>query len=82
MNGSGKQKKAGQPKAAAKVVTAKPAIKSALDLDTVRALAEIIEEFGLTEVEADPSGHVRVRRELATSSICRRAPSMTASAGS
>jgi acetyl-CoA carboxylase biotin carboxyl carrier protein len=37
---------------------------SGIDLETVRELARIIGEFGLTEVEADPSGHVRVRREL------------------
>src|SRR6266478_7201406 len=44
----------------------KPAktIDSAIDLETVRELARIIGEFGLSEVEADPSGHVRVRREL------------------
>jgi acetyl-CoA carboxylase biotin carboxyl carrier protein len=36
--------------------------KSGLDLDTVRELARIAEEFNLAEVEADPSGHVRVRR--------------------
>jgi acetyl-CoA carboxylase biotin carboxyl carrier protein len=40
------------------------ATSSALDLETVRELARIIGEFGLSEVEADPSGHVRVRREL------------------
>jgi acetyl-CoA carboxylase biotin carboxyl carrier protein len=39
-------------------------IDSAIDLETVRELARIIGEFGLTEVEADPSGHVRVRREF------------------
>jgi acetyl-CoA carboxylase biotin carboxyl carrier protein len=44
--------------------TKSKAIASALDLETVRELARIIEEFGLSEVEADPSGHVRVRREL------------------
>ena len=38
--------------------------ESAIDLETVRELARIIGEFGLSEVEADPSGHVRVRREL------------------
>jgi acetyl-CoA carboxylase biotin carboxyl carrier protein len=50
----------------AKTGADKPAKKpsSAIDLETVRELARIIGEFGLTEVEADPSGHVRVRREL------------------
>jgi acetyl-CoA carboxylase biotin carboxyl carrier protein len=33
-----------------------------IDLDTVRELARIAGEFNLSEVEADPSGHVRVRR--------------------
>jgi acetyl-CoA carboxylase biotin carboxyl carrier protein len=36
--------------------------KNGLDLDTVRELARIAEEFNLAEVETDPSGHVRVRR--------------------
>jgi acetyl-CoA carboxylase biotin carboxyl carrier protein len=69
MNGT--KKKSGKAKATLSAVTpaaksAKPSktIDSAIDLETVRELARIIEEFGLTEVEADPSGHVRVRREL------------------
>jgi acetyl-CoA carboxylase biotin carboxyl carrier protein len=36
-----------------------------IDLDLVRELARIAGEFDLAEVEADPSGHVRVRRESA-----------------
>jgi acetyl-CoA carboxylase biotin carboxyl carrier protein len=43
---------------------AKALASSAIDLETVRELARIIGEFGLSEVEADPSGRVRVRREL------------------
>jgi acetyl-CoA carboxylase biotin carboxyl carrier protein len=68
MNGT--KKKAGKDKASASqlvsvgAATKSTAIASALDLDTVRELARIIDEFGLSEVEADPSGHVRVRREL------------------
>jgi acetyl-CoA carboxylase biotin carboxyl carrier protein len=69
MNGT--KKKSGKAKATLAAVTpaaAKPAkprkLDSAIDLETVRELARIIEEFGLTEIEADPSGHVRVRREL------------------
>ena len=50
-------------KTSTKTSTPKP-FDSAIDLETVRELARIIDEFGLTEVEADPSGHVRVRREL------------------
>jgi acetyl-CoA carboxylase biotin carboxyl carrier protein len=37
----------------------------AVDLELVRELAEIIGEFGLSEVEVYPSGRVRVRRDLA-----------------
>ena len=48
--------------------------KSGLDLDTVRELARIAEEFNLAEIEADPSGRVRVRREGATP-VEARAPS-------
>jgi acetyl-CoA carboxylase biotin carboxyl carrier protein len=35
---------------------------SGLDLGAIRELALIAEEFGLTEVEADPSGRVRISR--------------------
>ena len=52
------------PKANKPTLPTLPKIDSAVDLETVRELARIIEEYGLTEVEADPSGHVRVRREL------------------
>jgi acetyl-CoA carboxylase biotin carboxyl carrier protein len=48
----------------ARSAKAAKAIDSAIDLETVRELARIIGEFGLSEVEADPSGHVRVRRDL------------------
>jgi acetyl-CoA carboxylase biotin carboxyl carrier protein len=64
MNG---KKKGGKGKAALTAVTSgktSKAIDSAIDLETVRELARIIGEFGLSEVEADPSGHVRVRRDL------------------
>jgi acetyl-CoA carboxylase biotin carboxyl carrier protein len=60
---SPKKKTGGKPKAAVAAAKAvKAPIDSAIDLETVRELARIIEEFGLTEVEADPSGHVRVSR--------------------
>jgi len=36
-----------------------------VDLGVVRELARIAGEFNLAEVEADPSGYVRVRREVA-----------------
>jgi acetyl-CoA carboxylase biotin carboxyl carrier protein len=60
---SGTKKKAAA-KASAPAAPKAKKIDSAVDLETVRELARIIEEYGLTEVEADPSGHVRVRREL------------------
>lgn len=37
---------------------------SGLDLAAIRELALIAEEFGLAELEADPSGHVRISRRL------------------
>jgi acetyl-CoA carboxylase biotin carboxyl carrier protein len=62
---SGPKKKAEKAKGLSSVApAAKRKIESAIDLDTVRELARIIGEFGLSEVEADPSGRVRVRREL------------------
>jgi acetyl-CoA carboxylase biotin carboxyl carrier protein len=67
MNGvkkKGGKDKAGLTSVAAPGKSAGPKRASAVDLDTVRELAQIIEEFGLSEVEADPSGRVRVRREL------------------
>ncbi|HEY8923814.1 MAG TPA: acetyl-CoA carboxylase biotin carboxyl carrier protein [Polyangia bacterium] len=33
-----------------------------MDLGAIRELALIAEEFGLMEIEADPSGHVRISR--------------------
>ena len=69
MNG---KKKGGKGKAALMAVapagavkkSAAKAIDSAIDLETVRELARIINEFGLSEVEADPSGRAGVRRVL------------------
>jgi acetyl-CoA carboxylase biotin carboxyl carrier protein len=64
MNGTKKKGgSASSAKPSAIKATAKK-IDSAIDLETVRELARIIGEFGLSEVEADPSGRVRVRREL------------------
>jgi acetyl-CoA carboxylase biotin carboxyl carrier protein len=64
MNGT-KKKVGGSPaKASAKASAPAKKLDSAIDLETVRELARIIGEFGLSEVEADPSGRVRVRREL------------------
>ena len=65
MNG---KKKGGKGKATLSAVSSpgktSKALESAIDMETVRELARIIGEFGLSEVEADPSGRVRVRREL------------------
>ena len=44
---------------------ARPAITaSGLDLVAVRELAKIAGEFDMSEIEVDPSGHVRVARRL------------------
>jgi acetyl-CoA carboxylase biotin carboxyl carrier protein len=54
-----------KPKPSKKAVSAVPqalTTASGLDLGAVRELALIAEEFGLTEIEADPSGHVRISR--------------------
>jgi acetyl-CoA carboxylase biotin carboxyl carrier protein len=73
--------KAGTPAAGASM--AATAIRSAgtgrragglaggIDLETVRELARIAAELDLSEVEADPSGHIRVRRRVG-----RRAPEL------
>jgi acetyl-CoA carboxylase biotin carboxyl carrier protein len=58
-------KKDQKPKSSLKVVAAAPARKSSnggIDFESVRELARIAAEFDLAEVEADRSGHVRVRR--------------------
>jgi acetyl-CoA carboxylase biotin carboxyl carrier protein len=67
MNG---KKKGGKHKALAVATPSKVAkSKGAVDLETVRELAEIIGEYGLSEVEIDPSGRVRVRRELGGAAV-------------
>jgi acetyl-CoA carboxylase biotin carboxyl carrier protein len=58
-------KNTAKPKAAPGPASAPPPSGAGIDLDVVRELARIAGEFNLSEVEADPSGHVRVRREAA-----------------
>jgi acetyl-CoA carboxylase biotin carboxyl carrier protein len=43
---------------------ARPARAGGIDLDSVRELARIATEMNLSEVEADPSGRIRVRRRV------------------
>ncbi|HEY7375983.1 MAG TPA: acetyl-CoA carboxylase biotin carboxyl carrier protein [Polyangia bacterium] len=60
--GQGKDQKS---KSSLKVVAAAPARRGGnggIDFESVRELARIAAEFDLAEVEADGSGHVRVRR--------------------
>jgi len=51
--------------AAGRSVPAARAGTSGIDLATVRELALIAKELNLSEVEADPSGRIRVRRRVA-----------------
>ena len=55
-------KKAKPIKKAAEAGAASTTTASGLDLGAIRELALIAEEFGLMEIEADPSGHVRISR--------------------
>jgi acetyl-CoA carboxylase biotin carboxyl carrier protein len=50
----------------------------AIDMEAVRALARIVEEFNLAEVEADPSGHIRVRRVAVAEAAMLGAPGTSA----
>ena len=56
------RQKRGNP--AASGAEARPARSGGIDLETVRELARIATELNLSEVEADPSGRIRVRRRL------------------
>jgi acetyl-CoA carboxylase biotin carboxyl carrier protein len=64
MNGTKKKAGGASAKSSAAKSSGTKKIDSAIDLETVRELARIIGEFGLSEVEADPSGRVRVRRDF------------------
>jgi len=51
-------------------IKAKPSLSaSGIDYDTVRELARIATEFNLAEIEADPTGHVRVRRDAGGAAV-------------
>ena len=52
-----------RPSASASV-PAKAIDTGGVNLDLVRELARIAGEFNLSEIEADPSGHVRVQRQV------------------
>jgi acetyl-CoA carboxylase biotin carboxyl carrier protein len=52
---------------------------SGVDLGAVRELALIAEEFGLAEVEADPSGHIRISRRVSGPAMWDNAPSNASS---
>jgi len=64
-----RQKSAGAP------VAAKTA--SGLDLGAIRELALIAEEYGLAELEADPSGFVRIARRVAGVAVAAEPAPMT-----
>jgi acetyl-CoA carboxylase biotin carboxyl carrier protein len=61
-----KDKSASSPAAApsAKAAAKKLETSGGIDLSTVRELARIADEMNLSEIEADPSGHIRVRRRV------------------
>ena len=65
-----------RPKSAGAPVAAKTASETAsgLDLAAIRELALIAEEFGLAELEADPSGHVRISRRVGGAVVADSAP--------
>ena len=58
----GKVRELKKPATSAGHQASRPPAGAQIDLDLVRELARIAGEFDLAEVEADPSGHVRVRR--------------------
>jgi acetyl-CoA carboxylase biotin carboxyl carrier protein len=69
-----KVKPAKRPAAAASSPAASPRSSTVggINLDVVRELARIAGEFNLSEVEADPTGHVRVRRRVGGKSVERK----------
>jgi acetyl-CoA carboxylase biotin carboxyl carrier protein len=66
--GSEAKGKAAAPRAAGGKTSEKtsegPARSGGIDLSTVRELARIATEMNLSEVEADPSGRIRLRRRV------------------
>ena len=62
--GSEAKGKAAAPRAAGGKAPEGPARSGGIDLGTVRELARIATEMNLSEVEADPSGRIRLRRRV------------------
>jgi acetyl-CoA carboxylase biotin carboxyl carrier protein len=66
-------------KSAARASAPAPLIRAArsggIDLDTVRQLAQIAADMNLSEVEADPSGRIRVRRRVGRRAVAEVKPS-------
>jgi acetyl-CoA carboxylase biotin carboxyl carrier protein len=55
-----------KPKAMVSASASKAGPINSVHLQTVRELARIATEFDLSEVEADPAGHIRVARRVET----------------
>jgi len=72
-------KPAGKLAAGASSSPPNPSAKGGINLDLVRELARIAGEFNLSEIEADPSGHVRVRRRF-TAKLTERKGASSSSA--
>src|SRR4051812_24596049 len=71
------------PKAKATPASATPAASAAgFDFEVVRELARIAGEFGLAEIEVDPSGRIRVARGRVVSEVVHASASAAPAAPS